>query len=180
MESSKVGYWLQVGANIGILAGLVLVALQMEQNTEITRFQLAHDAWLDSANQLNANMGEEPALVLAKIYQEETNLTPEELVAIDSYFASAQQHIYRIEYTNELGLDLYSIELSAQSYAPIVTTACWHQMPSTESSWCLPAGQRKNENTQHIPHHHQQQVPPRQPPARVNGPVTTEVQFDAM
>ena len=32
MESSKVGYWLQVGANIGILAGLVLVALQMEQN----------------------------------------------------------------------------------------------------------------------------------------------------
>jgi hypothetical protein len=31
-----------------------------------------------------------------------------------------------------------------------------------------------------LDHVHQQQAPPRQPPARVNGPVTTEIQFDAM
>ena len=40
MESSKIGYWLQVGANIGILGGLILVLLQMNQNAELLRIQL--------------------------------------------------------------------------------------------------------------------------------------------
>ena len=40
MEVSKVGYWLQVGANVGILVGLVLVGLQMNQNAALLRIQL--------------------------------------------------------------------------------------------------------------------------------------------
>jgi len=42
MESSKVGYWLQVGANLGLLAGLVLVGLQLAQNTDVLRLQMLH------------------------------------------------------------------------------------------------------------------------------------------
>ncbi len=33
MDSNKLANWLQVGANIGIVGGLVLVALQLEQNS---------------------------------------------------------------------------------------------------------------------------------------------------
>ncbi len=40
MESSKFGYWLQIGANVGILAGLILVGLQINQNTELTRMSI--------------------------------------------------------------------------------------------------------------------------------------------
>ncbi len=40
MESSKIGYWLQVGANIGILAGLILVGFQINQNTKISHADL--------------------------------------------------------------------------------------------------------------------------------------------
>ena len=40
MESSRVGYWLQVAANIGILAGLALVGFQMQQNSDLLRMQL--------------------------------------------------------------------------------------------------------------------------------------------
>ncbi len=42
MESGKVGYWLQVGANFGLLAGLVLVGCQLAQNTEMLRLQMLH------------------------------------------------------------------------------------------------------------------------------------------
>ena len=31
-----------------------------------------------------------------------------------------------------------------------------------------------------LDHVHQQQAPPRQPPGRVHGPTTTEIQFDAI
>ena len=40
MESSKLGYWLQVGANIGLLAGLILVGFQIQQNSQILRTQV--------------------------------------------------------------------------------------------------------------------------------------------
>ena len=38
----KLGKWLQVGANVGILAGLILVALQIQQNSELGRLYLAN------------------------------------------------------------------------------------------------------------------------------------------
>ncbi len=37
MDSNKLANWLQVGANIGIVGGLVLVALQLEQNSDLAR-----------------------------------------------------------------------------------------------------------------------------------------------
>jgi hypothetical protein len=43
MESSKLGYWLQVSANIGILAGLILVGLQMTQSNSLAATQLLSD-----------------------------------------------------------------------------------------------------------------------------------------
>ena len=46
MESSKVGYWLQVGANIGIVMGLVLVALHHVELADPClnqQRQIAHD-----------------------------------------------------------------------------------------------------------------------------------------
>ena len=36
----KLGQWLQVGANVGIIAGLILVALQMQQSIKLTRVHL--------------------------------------------------------------------------------------------------------------------------------------------
>jgi hypothetical protein len=67
MESSKVGYWLQIGANIGILAGLILVIFQMNQNSELLRVQLIKqdgDAYI--ANEM-AIAGENYAEVWARV-----------------------------------------------------------------------------------------------------------------
>ena len=40
VDSSKLSNWLQVGANFGILVGLVMVAFQMQQATQMLELQL--------------------------------------------------------------------------------------------------------------------------------------------
>jgi hypothetical protein len=40
MRSDKLVNWLQVLGNFGLIAGLVLVAIQIQQNTDITRAQM--------------------------------------------------------------------------------------------------------------------------------------------
>jgi hypothetical protein len=46
MDSDKINRWLTLGANIGVLSGLILVALQINQNSEIAKAQLANDYYL--------------------------------------------------------------------------------------------------------------------------------------
>jgi len=115
--TDRVIRWLQILGNIGVIGGLILVALQMRQNTEITRAQLAHDAWIANTSMTNAVMGEEPALTKSQIFVHENELSDKDIVAIDAYFRTIQAQIYRIEYTNNIGLDLYSPELTARSVA---------------------------------------------------------------
>ena len=68
MESSKVGYWLQVGGNIGILLGLVVVALQLYQDRQLKAAEMVM-AQLDNAIQIRlALMGEEPPQGTSQIY----------------------------------------------------------------------------------------------------------------
>ncbi len=49
----KLGQWLQVGANVGILASLILVALQMQQSIDLARIQLENQmAEADTATEM--------------------------------------------------------------------------------------------------------------------------------
>jgi hypothetical protein len=86
MESSKVGYWLQVGANIGILAGLVLVGVQMRQNLELLELQLMHQNADQTQEELLLTLGEDPAEVWAKHILEPENLTLREIRMMDHFY----------------------------------------------------------------------------------------------
>jgi hypothetical protein len=66
MESSKVGYCLQVGANIGILVGLVLVAFQIKQSADLTRIQLLYQESDRASLAGIAVVGEDGAAAWAK------------------------------------------------------------------------------------------------------------------
>jgi hypothetical protein len=118
LMTDRILQWLQIFGSVGVLGGLILVALQMQQNTEITRAQLAHDAWLASSSMEHAKLGEEPALIQSKILTKQGELSDEDIVAIDGYFTALQGQIFRIEYTNAIGLDIYSSELAARSFSP--------------------------------------------------------------
>ena len=43
MNSSKVAGWLQVAANVGIVAGLILVGVQLKQNSDLLKTQLLYE-----------------------------------------------------------------------------------------------------------------------------------------
>ena len=53
--------WVQIVSNFSLLIGMVLVAVQINQSSNIARAQLAHDAWLNSTGELYAVVGENPA-----------------------------------------------------------------------------------------------------------------------
>jgi len=85
MKASKVGEWLQVIGSFGVLAGLILVAIQIQQNTVLVRAELlsnASDAWIsiDASKQ-----SERFAIVLAKSIVKPQELTAEEILELDGY-----------------------------------------------------------------------------------------------
>jgi hypothetical protein len=43
MDTTKLARWLSVGANIGVLAGLILLVMELNQNRELTRAQVRHE-----------------------------------------------------------------------------------------------------------------------------------------
>ncbi len=92
MDSNKLANWLQVVASIGLLGGLVLVAIQINQNSDqlsqshqLARAQLLsnqHDSWIE----IDASKQSETfARALAKSIIRPNELTASEILELDGY-----------------------------------------------------------------------------------------------
>ena len=104
MDSKKIGRWLTLAANIGVIAGLVLVAVQINQNTEIMKAQIANDYYLaDMALEL-AMMGEDPAHSWSKAVYTPDELTSKDAVILDRYFNYGLVQIHRLQEMDEMGM----------------------------------------------------------------------------
>ena len=66
MNADRVNRWLTLGANIGVVIGLVLVAYQINQEADLIRVQLFSDATDSRCEFKQAVMGNEPMKVAAK------------------------------------------------------------------------------------------------------------------
>ena len=103
MESSKFGYWLQVTANIGILAGLILVGLQMVQSNSLVATQLISDG-MDSAITRDLSvLGETPNLSMMRIMYEPEKATKEDYVIADLLYNVILKQLFRAEYLLQRG-----------------------------------------------------------------------------
>ena len=65
--------------------GLVLVVVQIDQNSELVREQMYQARWSDRMNLYLAMMGENPAAALAKADEDPQSLTYEESRVITAY-----------------------------------------------------------------------------------------------
>lgn len=93
MASRTVGDWLQISANVGILAGLVIVGLQMKQAADLQKMQiLREDTSAYMANEMSL-MGENFTAVWAKSIESPETLTFEELRLMESYLYN--HYVYR-------------------------------------------------------------------------------------
>jgi hypothetical protein len=104
MNSERLVNWLQIAGNLGLIAGLVLVAVQINQNTAITRADLTARSW-EAAMQFNlAMMGENPSAAVAKAATDPSSLTDEELLVIHNLVWNWWNHDSRYEILMEQGL----------------------------------------------------------------------------
>lgn len=104
MNSDKINKWLALGANIGVVIGLLLVAYQINQEAELTKIQLFSEN-TDSRREFNqAMMGNEPMKVVTKSIERPLELTLEELQIMDMYLLAAVNEVRRLEVLNDAGL----------------------------------------------------------------------------
>ncbi len=104
MTSEQLNGWLTLGANVGVIAGLILVAVQINQNTQITQAQIANDYYLADMQLELAMMGENPAESLAKAVYTPDELTELDRVVLDRYFNYGLVQLGRLRKMDELGL----------------------------------------------------------------------------
>jgi len=116
MTISELGSIGELIGSIAVLVTLIYLAVQVRQNTRHVQAQMGHDGWLANIQDETAKLGDEAAETLAKADLDETALTNKDLKVLDAYFRSLLFHLGRVEHLNELNLDIYSIEQTAQAY----------------------------------------------------------------
>lgn len=99
MDFSRLNSWLQVSANIGIVLGLVLVGVQLKQNTDLTKIQMLYEESRRAVDLELQVVGERGAEVWAKSIEDPENLTLEEVRIMEALlwsFIEVQRGTYRL------------------------------------------------------------------------------------
>ena len=77
--------WVEIAANIGIVAGLVLVGAQMKQAADLQRLRMLHEESRGAVEIELSMLGENAAAVWAKSIQSPRDLSLEERRIMDAY-----------------------------------------------------------------------------------------------
>ena len=104
MITDKLNRWFTILVNLSVLAGIVLVAVQIQQNTDITKAQMANEYYLLDAQLELTMMGESPAQSLEKAIYFPDELNQEDAVILDRYFNFGILQLQRIRKMIELGV----------------------------------------------------------------------------
>ena len=88
MDSAIVNRWLTLVANVGILIGLVLVLVEIRQNSELLRLQFINDDLMAVARTEEPLLGENPANVMMKSMYSPEDLTYADFRVIDAYYVA--------------------------------------------------------------------------------------------
>ena len=80
--------WIELLTLVGVFIGLGLVILQLRQNEELIRFQIATEIRINQDNNRNAIKGEQFSRTLAKLQTSPESLTDEELLQFQAHARS--------------------------------------------------------------------------------------------
>ena len=116
MNTEKLSHWLQIIGNLGLIAGLVLVAVQINQNTQIARMQMLHDSWLASQEMLVAMAGENPVPSWVRAANDPAGLTDEDLQTLDFLHAANRNRLARQEFFWRNGFETFDPRVAAEQY----------------------------------------------------------------
>ncbi|MFT6045623.1 MAG: hypothetical protein ACI9WC_001324 [Arenicella sp.] len=103
MENNALPYWLQVGANIGLLLGLVFVGLQFYQDRQLKTAELIAGSLQQHHDRNISLMGDDPASTLSKLDSHEELDDRDEFIA-QAYFDARFANWSRNSILENLGL----------------------------------------------------------------------------
>ena len=102
--------------SVAVLITLIYLAIQVRQNTRHVQAQMGHDGWISSTDYELAQMEQAAAGALAKADFEPDSLSDTELKILDAFYRTLTFHIARVEHMNSLGLEIYTVEQTAQAF----------------------------------------------------------------
>ena len=106
MKLEKLNQWLLLASHVGILGGLILVGLQIRQDTEIAKVQLFSEITSSRIEMAGALLGENPAPIIAKSLTDPDALTLSEMYVVDSYLIRGLNEARRERVLNRVDLDI--------------------------------------------------------------------------
>ena len=122
MKLPKLASWATILANLGLLAGMVLVAYEINQNSNLARVALVNEGNVAS-NQFWANlMGENPAHVIAMSVECPEAMSYSDYFAMDAYLFTGMNLLF-LKY-----------ELAQEG---IFTEEDWHALVEGYTGWYL-------------------------------------------
>lgn len=104
MDFGKLNSWLQVSANVGIVLGLVLVGVQLKQNSDLTRIQLLYAESQRAVDLELEVVGERGADVWAKSIEDPENLTLAEVRIMEALLWGFMENLRGTYRLAEMGL----------------------------------------------------------------------------
>ena len=116
MDSSRAANWLQIVGNLGLIIGLVLVAVQIKQNNDLAKAQLLSDGWLAAIQWNLAQIGESPAASIARASAAPDQLTDEDFVVLDGIVAAHRLLGTRAESLDAAGYRFFPVERFADVF----------------------------------------------------------------
>ena len=122
MEFVRLNRWLARAANLGLLAGLIMVALQLNQTSELARAQLINEGNIAVSQVWTGLMGEDSAEAIAKSIENPEEMTFADFMVVDAYLYTAMNIFHR------------NYELAREG---IFDTADWQQSIDSQGTWFL-------------------------------------------
>jgi len=104
MKHGKVGDWLQIMANIGIVVGLLLVGVQMKQNSDLLKTQLLYEESQRAITLETLVVGENGADVWARSISGTSNMSLADQRVMEALLWSFVEQLRATRMLGELGL----------------------------------------------------------------------------
>ena len=104
MEIERAGRWIGLIANLGLVAGLVLVALELRQSTRVAEAQAVSTFLAGQMAAEAALMGDDAAAALVKAIEEPSAMSSTEVMQVWTYLFTAVASIQGSYEMYELGM----------------------------------------------------------------------------
>ena len=104
MDKDRLNRWLTLGANLGVLVGIILLILELDQNREMMRAQTRHEISVQIVDLLSQVGTDIQLASLLRRADSGEDLTPDEHVQYEHRTAAMFRYFENVHYQYRLGL----------------------------------------------------------------------------